>query len=119
MAGQGFDPNFSFSWPTARIGVMEGSSAVQAVYGPEIERLRANGEPVPAELNAKIEQTRADYECWLDARYAAARGHCDAVIDPLVTRRCLEIAFEVSCSHGASEHLPLQLLPLTSPVEAQ
>ena len=22
MAGQGFDPNFTFSWPTARIGVM-------------------------------------------------------------------------------------------------
>ena len=28
MAGQGFDPNFTFSWPTARIGVMEGDSAV-------------------------------------------------------------------------------------------
>ncbi|MBV9613596.1 MAG: acyl-CoA carboxylase subunit beta, partial [Acidobacteriaceae bacterium] len=27
MAGQGFDPNFTFSWPTARIGVMEGDSA--------------------------------------------------------------------------------------------
>jgi 3-methylcrotonyl-CoA carboxylase beta subunit len=25
MAGQGFDPHFSFAWPTARIGVMEGT----------------------------------------------------------------------------------------------
>ena len=33
MAGQGFDPIFTFSWPTARIGVMEGDSAVQAVHG--------------------------------------------------------------------------------------
>ena len=33
MAGQGFDPHFTFSWPTARIGVMEGDSAVQAVLG--------------------------------------------------------------------------------------
>ena len=32
MAGQGFDPNFTFSWPTARIGVMEGESAVQAIH---------------------------------------------------------------------------------------
>ncbi len=32
MAGQGFDPNFTFSWPTARIGVMEGESAVLALY---------------------------------------------------------------------------------------
>ena len=37
MAGQGFDPNFTFGWPTARIGVMEGDAAVQAVHGPELE----------------------------------------------------------------------------------
>ncbi len=33
MAGQGFDPTFTFAWPTARIGVMEGDAAVQAVHG--------------------------------------------------------------------------------------
>ena len=33
MAGQGFDPDFIVSWPTGRMGVMEGESAVQAVYG--------------------------------------------------------------------------------------
>ena len=32
MAGQGFDPDFILSWPTGRMGVMEGESAVQAVY---------------------------------------------------------------------------------------
>ena len=26
MAGQGFDPDFIFSWPTGRMGVMEGES---------------------------------------------------------------------------------------------
>ena len=40
MAGQGFDPSFTFGWPTARIGVMEGDSAVMAVHGPELERLQ-------------------------------------------------------------------------------
>ena len=34
MAGQGFDPDFIFSWPTGRMAVMEGESAVQAVHGP-------------------------------------------------------------------------------------
>lgn len=111
MAGQGFDPSFSFSWPTARIGVMEGESAVQAVFGPEMEKLRANNKSLPEELKTKIEQTRAGYDLWLDARYAAARGHCDAVIDPLATRRYLEVAFDVACSHPAVEHLPLQLFP--------
>ena len=36
MAGQGFDPHFTFAWPTARIGVMEGDSAVMAIHGPEL-----------------------------------------------------------------------------------
>jgi acetyl-CoA carboxylase carboxyltransferase component len=108
MAGQGFDPHFTFAWPTARIGVMEGDAAVQAVHGPELEKLKAAGEPVPPELEARIAQTRADYERWLDARHAAARGHVDAVIDPLETRRVLQFAFEAAA--GTREHLALELL---------
>src|SRR5215510_6130424 len=80
MAGQGFDPTFTFSWPTARIGVMEGDSAVVALYSAELEKHK--GGPLPEDLKDAIDRTRADYEKWLDARYAAARGHCDAVIDP-------------------------------------
>ncbi len=110
MAGQGFDPNFTFSWPTARLAVMEGDSAVQAIYGPELDKLKAAGQPVPEELAAKIAQTRADYERWLDARYAAARGHCDALIDPRETRSVLDLAFEVACANETPEHVPLQLL---------
>jgi len=110
MAAQGFDPNFTFSWPTARIGVMEGDSAIQAIYGPELDRCKAEGRPVPAELEAKIARTRADYERWLDAKYAAARGHCDAIIDPVETRRVIDFAFDVACSNPRPEHLPLELL---------
>ena len=40
MAGQGFDPDFILSWPTGRMGVMEGESAVMAVHGAEIEKAR-------------------------------------------------------------------------------
>ena len=40
MAGQGFDPDFIFSWPTGRMGVMEGDSAVQAVFGSQLEKLK-------------------------------------------------------------------------------
>ena len=110
MAGQGFDPHFSFAWPTARIGVMEGDSAVQAVHGPELAKYKATGEPVPEELQRRIDQTRADYERWLDARHAAARGHVDALIDPLETRRVLAFAFEAACAYGNREHLAIELL---------
>lgn len=110
MAGQGFDPHFTFSWPTARIGVMEGESAVQAVHGPELERLKQAGQPVPEELQQKIARTRADYERWLDARYAAARGHCDAVIDPADSRTLLALALDVCLASGHRQHLVLERL---------
>jgi 3-methylcrotonyl-CoA carboxylase beta subunit len=96
MAGQGFDPNFTFSWPSARIGVMEGDSAIQAMFSVELEKYKASGAPLPEELKESIDRTRADYERWLDARYAAARGHMDAIIDPKDTRRALILALEVS-----------------------
>ena len=54
MAGQGFDPNFTFSWPTARIGVMEGDSAVQALFAAELAKVKQRGEEIPEELKESI-----------------------------------------------------------------
>lgn len=110
MAGQGFDPNFTFAWPAARIGVMEGDSAVMAIHGPELEKLKAQDKPVPEDLQQRVAKTRADYERWLDARYAAARGHADAILDPLETRRVLEFALEAATVHRHREHLVLETL---------
>ena len=110
MAGQGFEPNFTFSWPTARIGVMEGDSAVQALFSVELEKYKSAGEPLPKQLEAAIEKTKKDYDHWLDARYAAARGHCDAVIDPLDTREILTMALEVTLYRPRGEALVLETL---------
>jgi acetyl-CoA carboxylase carboxyltransferase component len=96
MAGQGFDPNFTFGWPTARIGVMEGDSAVVALFSAELEKLKQSGVEMSADLRESIDRTRADYERWLDARYAAARGHMDALIDPKQSREVLSFALEVA-----------------------
>jgi acetyl-CoA carboxylase carboxyltransferase component len=110
MAGQGFDPNFTFSWPTARIGVMEGDSAVQALFSVELEKLKKAGVTVPDDLQQSMDQTRADYERWLDAKYAAARGHCDAVIDPKETREVLTLALEVALNRPRATALALETL---------
>ena len=110
MAGQGFDPNFTFSWPTARIGVMEGDSAVQALYSAELDKLKKSGAAPPAELTESIQRTRADYERWLDAKYAAARGHCDAIIDPKETREILTLALEVTLHRPQAPALVLETL---------
>jgi acetyl-CoA carboxylase carboxyltransferase component len=110
MGGQGFDPNFTFSWPTARIGVMEGDSAVQALFSVEIEKLKKSGAPMPEDLKQSIDRTRADYERWLDSKYAAARGHADAVIDPKESREVLTLALEVAMNRPRAVPLALETL---------
>jgi len=112
MAGQGFDPDFIFSWPTGRMGVMEGDSAVQAVFGTQLERLKQEGKEADEALKAEMEQVRASYEEQLDARYAAARGFVDAVILPEGTRDALELALRVSLNYGGP-HLGAFVLPPT------
>lgn len=89
MAGQGFDPDFIFSWPSARVGVMEGESAVQALFASELRKLEQAGQSVSDELRASIEGTLAEYERTLDAKWCAARGHVDAIIPPRRTRAVL------------------------------
>jgi 3-methylcrotonyl-CoA carboxylase beta subunit len=112
MAGQGFDPDFIVSWPTGRMGVMEGESAVTAVYGAELERARQEGREVGGVMKQGMEEMRQDYEHQLDARQAAARGQVDAIIVPEETRDILAFLLQVS-SNFAGPHLgPFVLPPL-------
>jgi 3-methylcrotonyl-CoA carboxylase beta subunit len=99
MAGQGFDPDFIFTWPTGRMGVMEGESAVVAAYGSQLAKLAAEGKEPDEKLKAAMDKTRADYEHQLDAKYAAARGYVDAIIVPGETRAALELALRTSLNN--------------------
>src|SRR4029079_2115370 len=108
MAGQGFDPDFIFSWPTGRMGVMEGEAAVQAVHGPSLESNR--GGKLPPDLEQAIGEMRADYEEQLDARFAGARGFIDAIVYPEDTRQVLAMALRAS-SQNSGPHLGPFALP--------
>ena len=110
MAGQGFDPDFIFSWPTGRMGVMEGDSAVQAVFGGQLEKLKKNGESPDAALTAEMNKVRETYDRELDAKYAGARGFVDAVVAPEFTRDALELALRTSKNY-AGPHLGQFVLP--------
>jgi acetyl-CoA carboxylase carboxyltransferase component len=110
MAGQGFDPDFIYSWPTGRMGVMEGDSAVQAVFGSQLEKLKKNGQVPDDALNAEMNSVRDSYEMELDARYAAARGFVDAVIAPEDTRGALELSLRTSLNYPGP-HLGQFVLP--------
>ncbi len=110
MAGQGFDPDFIFSLPTGRMGVMEGDSAVQAIYGTEIEKLKKAGKEVDAETLAEMEKVRQTYDRELDAKHAAARGLVDAILTPENLRASLILALQ-TCLNTNTPHIGAFVLP--------
>ncbi len=89
MAGQGFDPDFIVSLPTGRMGVMEGASAVMALFSGQLDRLKAEGKVPDEDLTTKMDEVRAEYDRQLDARFAAARGFVDEVVLPEELRPAL------------------------------
>ena len=111
MAGQGFDPDFIFSWPTGRMAVMEGESAVQAIFGPQIEAAKRTSTELSPELAQSIDKVREDYEHQLDARYAGARGFIDAIVYPEETRDVLAMALRASVQNAGPHIGPFVLPP--------
>ncbi|HUF04506.1 MAG TPA: acyl-CoA carboxylase subunit beta [Aridibacter sp.] len=112
MAGQGFDPDFIFSLPTGRMGVMEGDSAVQAIFGTLLDKLNKEGKEPQKEIIEEMEKVRASYERELDAKYAAARGFVDAIVAPEDLRDALEIGLRTAISTDKPHLGPFVLPPL-------
>ena len=110
MAGQGFDPDFILSWPSGRMGVMEGEAAVQAVHGPAMDAAKKAGATVSRAVSNSAAEMRADYEEQLDARYAAARGFVDAIVYPEDTRTALGMVLR-SALQNPGPHLGAFVLP--------
>jgi acetyl-CoA carboxylase carboxyltransferase component len=110
MAGQGFDPDFIFSLPTGRMGVMEGDSAVQAIFGTQLEKLKKEGKEPDEATRAEMEKVRETYERELDAKHAAARGLLDAIVTPENLRDALQIALQ-TCLNTDKPHIGAFVLP--------
>lgn len=110
MAGQGFDPDFIFSLPTGRMGVMEGDSAVQAIFGTQLEKMKKAGQEPDETLIAEMDKVRATYEKELDAKHAAARGLVDAIVVPEDLRNSLELALQ-TCLNTDKPHIGAFVLP--------
>lgn len=102
MAGQGFDPDFLFTLPGGRMAVMEGESAVMALFSAQIDNLRAAGREPDEALRAEMDRVRTEYERQLDAKYAAARGFVDAVLAPEDLRPALELALHTALNNPDS-----------------
>jgi len=115
MAAQGFDPDLILSWPTGRMAVMEGESAVAAVHGSTLATLKQVGAEPSDALQQSIATMREDYEEQLDARFAAARGFVDAIVYPEDTRHMLALALRAA-RRNPGPHLGAFVLP-TQPME--
>ena len=111
LAGQGFDPDFIFSFPTGRMGVMEGESAIAAVHGPDLEKAKESGK-APPKLEQAVDAMRADYEHQLDAKFAGARGFVDAILTPEEARDTLAFALRIVANFDGP-HLGPYVLPDT------
>ncbi len=104
MAGQGFDPDFIFTLPTGRMGVMEGDSAVQAMFGTQLEKLKKEGSGPDEAMLAEMQKVRETYDRELDAKHAAARGLVDAIVTPEDVRDSLILALE-TCLNTSTPHI--------------
>jgi len=115
MAGQGFDPDFIFSWPTGRMAVMEGEAAVAAVHGPAIAAAKKAGVEPSAAVQQAMDEMRADYEHQLDAQYAGARGYIDAIVYPEETRTALAMALRAAWQNPGPHFGPYVIPPSVVP----
>lgn len=104
MAGQGFDPDFIFTLPTGRMGVMEGDSAAVAIFGTQIERLKKEGKEPDEVMLSEMQKVRDTYDKELDAKHAAARGLVDAIVTPEETRDALLLALQ-TCLNTTKPHI--------------
>ncbi len=109
MAGQGFDPDFILSLPTGRMGVMEGESAVMALFSGQLDRLKAEGMVPDEDLTTRMDEVRAEYERQLDARFAAARGFVDEVVLPEELRGALTLLLRAGLQNPGPHVGPFQL----------
>ncbi|MFT6772110.1 MAG: geranyl-CoA carboxylase beta subunit, partial [Congregibacter sp.] len=100
MCGQGYDPDFVFSWPNIQIGVMGGEQAAKTMS--EVFRAGAarKGRDVDeAMLSAQEKKVIAHYDRQSDAFYTSGRMLDDGLIDPRDSRKVIAMALQ-TCWEG-------------------
>jgi len=95
MSGVAFEPDFLFSWPNAKTGVMAGASAANTMsHVARVQAQRKGVEP-DEEMIAKQEQRIKDiFESQESAFFTSGRVLDNGVIDPRDTRKVLGFALE-------------------------
>ena len=99
MCGRGFDPNFLFSWPTARCAVMGGAQAAGVMEIITVAKMQRQGSTVdPSLVKGAFDMMKDQLDGEAHVLFNTARLFDDGVIDPRHTRAllgtCLRMAAE-------------------------
>ncbi|MFT5222156.1 MAG: geranyl-CoA carboxylase beta subunit [Glaciecola sp.] len=108
MAGQGYDPRFLFTWPTARSGVMGAEQAATTMRIVAQERAEKKGEVLDAAFVDGFVQHLTDlYAAQESAWVTSGRMLDDGIIDPRDTRRVLGLLLATTAEAEAAQLRPL------------
>ncbi len=105
MCGLGYDPDFLFSWPNAKIGVMGGNQAASTMRQVfESSAKKRNEELDEEQLEQKELQMINDFDKQSDIFYVSGRLLDQGVIDPRDTRKVLSFTLK-TCSEAKERKL--------------
>ena len=95
MCGKAYDPDFLFSWPNAKTGVMGGEQAALTMEMVMINAAKRRGQEIDGEILAA---QRAKISNHFDSQSSAfyTSGHIldDGIIDPRDTRKVIGFALD-------------------------
>ncbi|MDG2452696.1 MAG: carboxyl transferase domain-containing protein, partial [Paracoccaceae bacterium] len=95
MAARAYQPNFLWSWPTSRIGVMGGEQAAGVLATVKRDGAERRGETWSADQEAQFKAPiTAKFEEQSHPLYASARLWDDGIIDPRETRTVLALSLK-------------------------
>ena len=105
MCGHGYNPDFLFSWPNAKIGVMGGKQAASTMRQVmEASAKRKNEELDTEKLENKEKQMVEHYDKQSDIFYVSGCLLDQGIIDPRDTRKILSFTLQ-TCKEAKSRTL--------------
>ena len=95
MCGRGYDPDFVFSWPNTRTGVMGGAQAARTMSQVMMAGAARRGIDLDeAQMKTQEDMLTQHFDGQSDAFYTSGHLLDDGLIDPRDTRRVLGFLLE-------------------------
>jgi len=105
MCGYAFKPDFLFTWPNAKTGVMGGQQAALTMEQVMVNSAKRKGTTIsPDELKQKLSQVTEHFDSQSDAFFTSGRLMDHGMIDPRDTRKVIGFCL-LTCQEGQERTL--------------